>query len=108
MTSNLGTVKVFDLSHRYAPGSFLAEAKFTMFGLNFVAKKLKRTDSYKVDNFELYIKPDGEWCEDYIKTFKPTDKNLSKVDRRAIHLLMVATAAIPADTDARFEALELE
>jgi hypothetical protein len=104
MAMNLGSMNVVDLSHCYAPGSFMATVEFSMEGLNFVARKLKRTDSYKVDNFELYIKHESHWCEDFID---PKSPNLSRVDKRAVHLLLVAIADMPSETTERFNLLEM-
>ena len=103
----LGKLNVYDLSHQYAPGSFMAVAEFTMDNLSFVARKLKRTDSYKVDNYELYIKHESCWYDEFIKFIDPKNPNNSRVDKRAVHLLNVAIASAPG-CEERFKLLEVE
>lgn len=107
MTKSLGTVQIADISHSYAPGSFLATARFEMDGLTFIARRFKRTDSFKVDNFELYIAHESTWLEDFVKFIDPHSDNLSRVDRRALHLLAVACSVVHDDVAARFAQIEL-
>lgn len=104
-------MQMADLSATYGAGSFLATVRFDMDGQTFIAKHFRRTDM-KIDSLELYIAAtDGKtalsWADDFVKMIDPTSDNLSRVDRRALHMLAVAITAIPADVAVRFSLIEL-
>lgn len=106
-TTILGTTR--DNSASYAAGSHELWVEFSMFGLRFKAHHFVRTDSYKVNALNLYIRHESSWCDDYVKTVdlsKPVT-DADPVIERALHLLTVAAAEIPADTAERFAAMEL-
>ena len=121
MTTNLGTLGTrIDLSHAYAKGSYQLDVQFTMFGLVFRAQRFVRTDTKTpIDNIDLYIKHESTWYDEHIGRvagqIDPTspDRRVHRLltcpaARRALHLLAVASAAGPSDSEKRFAAIELE
>lgn len=112
VNGNLGTVgKVIDHSRTYAAGSFEVFVAFVMMGLQFEAHRFVRTDgTCACDKVYLYIRHEGSLvpgCTDYVKTIDSSSANPSRVDIRALHLLAVACAEVPADTAERYAAIEL-
>lgn len=105
----LGTVR--NLSASYAAGSFEVRVSFEMVGLVFEAHRFVRTDgTCACDKVYLYIRHDGSLvpgCTDYVKTIDPSSADLSRVDRRALHLLAVAVEPIPGCTAERYAAIEM-
>lgn len=115
MTTTLGTIgNRVDLSHQYAAGSYQLDVHFMMDGLQFRAQRFVRTDGRGCDNVDLYIKHESSWCDDFVgrvrgELYLPEQQLLlaSRVTARALHLLAVADATIPADTAERFAQIEL-
>lgn len=105
----LGTIgAVRDNSATYAAGSFEVFVEFQAEGLHFCVHHFVRTDgACALDRVYLYVRHPSNWCDDLVKVVDPSSANLSRVDRRALHLLAVAEATSVEGIDARFAALEL-